>query len=91
VLPKELLVDSLHEMAMIKSYGLEVFLNRIIIRKHLSIKVVQWPNVKNVFNQDKHGWWEGVRIIATIWMNVLSVISPVEMYSQNVQMIRKLV
>jgi glycosyltransferase involved in cell wall biosynthesis len=91
VLPKSFLTASLSDMASLPSYGLEVFLNRIIIRNHMSISVVQWPNVENNFNQYKHGWIKGTIIAAKIWLNVLSVVSFFEMYSQNIKLIKLIV
>jgi len=91
ILPKKSLVASLSEMALLPNYGLEVFLNRIIIHNNMSISVVQWSNVENDFNQNKHGWLKGVQIIIKIWWNVLSVVSIFEMYSQNIRMQKLLI
>ncbi len=90
ILPKVVLVPALMQMAKLPSYGLEVFLNRIIIAKQLKIKVVRWQDVENDFNQHKHGWWKGAVIIARIWLNVLSTASIIELYAQNIHL-RKLI
>ena len=86
ILPKKYLIPTIKEMASLPSYGLEVFLNKIIIKNNMSIFVVQWPNVENNFNQNKHGWIRGLKIIIKIWWNVISVISIIEMYSQNIKL-----
>ena len=91
ILPTHALTSSLTAMAALPSYGLEVFLNRIIIREHLAISVVHWPNVENDFNHTKHGWWRGVRTIARIWWNVASTASLTELYIQNIRMQKLLV
>lgn len=91
IIAKLLLMPTIEDMAKLKSYGLEVFINRIIIKNNLRIKVVQWPNVENDFNQNKHGWLRGIRIIITIWLDVLSVVSVFEMYGQNLNMRKLLV
>ncbi len=91
ILPKAPVLDSLPAMSVLPSYGLEVFLNRIILRDHLRIAVVQWPNVENDFNQYKYGWLKGIKIVIKIWLNVLSTVSIAEMYSQNIRMRKLLV
>lgn len=91
ILPKEQITPSLHQMSQLSSYGLEVFLNRIIIREHLRIAIVQWSNVENDLSQQKRGWWKGVRAIVKIWSDVLSTISIFEMYSQNIRMQKQLI
>ena len=35
---------------------------------------------------DKFGWFRGIMIVIKIWLNVASVISVFEMYSQNIKM-----
>jgi glycosyltransferase involved in cell wall biosynthesis len=91
ILPKAVLLDQLDDMSRLPSYGLEVFLNNIIIKKQLSISVIQWPNVENNFNQNKRGYMEGILTIINIWLTVLSTISPLEMYRQNIRLEKLLV
>lgn len=91
VISKQTLMPTIEDMAKLNSYGLEVFINRIIINKHMSISIVQWPNVENDFNQYKHGWFEGIKIIFKVWMNVISTVGVIEMYTQNIKMLRLLV
>ena len=88
ILPKSSLLPSLSEMKKLTNYGLEVFINRIVICHAMRIVVVQWPNVENVFNQDKRGWLKGIMVIIKVWSNVLSTVSLFEMYSQNIKMVR---
>lgn len=86
VLPRVFLQPLLIEMGKLESYGLEVFLNRATIAQQLSIAVVQWPNVENDFHYHKHGIVKGVLNIIKIWGNVLSTISIIEMYTQNIRL-----
>lgn len=88
ILSKASLLPALSEMKKLTSYGLEVFINRIVIEENMRIVVVQWPHVENVFNQYKRGWLHGVMVVIKIWLDVLSTISLFEMYSQNIRMIR---
>ena len=78
-------------MELLPSYGLEVFINQIIIKNKLKIKVIQWPNVENVFSQEKRGWWKGIKVVIKVWWNILCTVSIFEMYSQNIKMEKLLV
>lgn len=91
ILKKTAIVPFLPEMERLPSYGLEVFLNRIIIRNQMRLSIVQWPNVENVFHQHKDGWIKGVIIIIGIWLDVLSASSIIEVYSQNFKLRKLLV
>lgn len=91
ILPRAALLSTLADMSALSSYGLEVFINRIIVRNKMSIAVVQWPNVENDFNQQKRGWLKGILIIIKIWSDILSTVSIFEIYSQNIRMKKLLI
>jgi len=91
ILPRDVIENSLEEMEKLPGYGLEVFLNRIIIKEQLRICVVQWPNVENAFSQYKQGRVSGLKTSLTVWFDVLSVISIWEMYLQNIRLRKLLV
>jgi hypothetical protein len=40
-------------MGKLESYGLEVFINKLIIKHNLSLKIINWKNVENDFHQEK--------------------------------------
>jgi hypothetical protein len=86
ILPKSYLMEKIEQMSLLPSYGLEVFINRIIIKNKLSLKVVHWVNVENNFSQDKRGWFEGIITIIRVWFNVLCTVSIFEMYYQNIKL-----
>ena len=82
ILPKTFLMEKIEKMSMLPSYGLEVFINRIIIKNKLTIKIVQWPNVENNLKQNS------LKKVIKIWWNILCTISIFEMYSQNIKMLK---
>jgi glycosyltransferase involved in cell wall biosynthesis len=86
VLPRAFAFSLLGEMVKLSSYGLEVFLNKHIIREQLTIAVVQWSSVENDFQHHKHGFVHGMLNIMKIWWNVLSTVSIIEMYTQNIRL-----
>lgn len=91
ILPKSSVIPSLKDMERLPGYGLEIFLNEIIIRNHMRISIVPWPNVENIFPWDKRGWFRGIKQALKMWLNMLSTVSIIEMYSQNIKMDKLLV
>ncbi len=73
VFPKKIIGD-LKQLAHLRSFGLEVFMNSIIIKNKFRIKIVPWSNVSHFRKSQKFGWWQGmerdysmvVQIIRTI-------------------------
>ena len=84
------LMAEIEAMEKLQSYGLEVFINRIIIKRKLSITVVHWSNVESNFSHKKRGFLKGTRAMIKVWSDVSSTISLFEMYRQNIQMLRLL-
>lgn len=91
ILSKSYLIEKIDAMSILPSYGLEVFINRIIIKNKLSIKVVKWPNVENNFSQNKRGWLKGMKAMIGVWWNILCTITVFEMYYQNIALKKLLV
>ncbi len=91
IFPRKYVTPFIDEIALLSSYGLEVFLNKnIIIRHQLRISVVQWSNVENNFHHSKQGMFRGIKKTVKIWWDVLRTVSIVEMYKQNINL-RKLI
>lgn len=85
ILPRSFLIEQIEKISTLPSYGLEVFINKIIIKNKLRIKIIKWPNVEN--NLIQNTWQKTLKI----WWNILCTISIFEMYSQNIKMLRLLV
>ena len=91
IFPKARVAHLIEDISLLPNYGLEVFLNKVIIQDQLHLAVVLWPNVENVFHHRKHGWWQGTKNIVKIWRDVLCTISIIEMYTQNIKMRRLMI
>lgn len=71
IIEKKFFLEKMEEMKNLKSYWLEVFINKIIIENKLSISVVKWENVENDFHHKKDWffiWWKKN---LKIWKNIL--------------------
>ena len=61
VLPKKIFDGNLENILLLKPFGFEVSLNRLIIKNQFRLKVVLWPNVDSPYKVSKSGWWRGIK------------------------------
>ncbi len=59
VYPKTLLSDHIEELRHLSKFGLEVFMNRLIIKEKLPIAIVYLPNVISPLKSAKQGFFRG--------------------------------
>ena len=89
VLPKSMFKDN--NFSVIRSYGLEVFINRIIVKNSLKIKTVKMDNVKNTMKWEKGNFWKGIKAELFMWRDLFKTVSFFEFVSQHLKMRRLLV
>lgn len=58
---KKSLIKDLDDLEKLPGFGLEVFLNNIIIEKKMKFAVVNWSNVVTPRKSVKFGFWTGVK------------------------------
>ena len=61
VMPRQLIFQNIEEILTLPGFGLEVFLNKLIIKKHLKICVVPWNNVISPYKYKKYGYCKGIK------------------------------
>lgn len=61
VLPKKLILSHINEISKLPKFGLESYLNKIIIQQGLKIKIVWWPGVISPWKYKKNGLWAGIK------------------------------
>jgi len=88
VFSKTLFANKLQEMRTLSRFGAEVFLNRIVIKDHLRISVVRWNKVSHARKSEKIGIMKGTLGEIKMILDMLKVISFVEIVSQNYKMLR---
>ena len=86
VLPKRLILENSVAIAKLQSYGLEVFLNRLIIKNNYRIKVVRWDNVHSPWKHEKRGVLSGISGELLMYGDMLRTISVFEIVYQIVKM-----
>lgn len=68
------IIPDLNQLAHLPGFGLETFLNQIIIGKELRLKSVKWNNVMITRKSKKVGWWKGVKGDYFMIMQILSML-----------------
>jgi glycosyltransferase involved in cell wall biosynthesis len=80
------IIGDLNALHSLNGYGLEAFLNNIVIRDRLRLKVVHWNNVHLVLKQEKLGWWKGTKGDMRMIGQIISTVGLVEIISQLFKM-----
>lgn len=61
VLPKSLILSNIEEIPFLKPFGFESWLNHLIIKKGLRIKIVNWSEVESPIKIKKMGLLKGIK------------------------------
>jgi glycosyltransferase involved in cell wall biosynthesis len=85
-LPKRIVAACLAEIDALPSFGIEVYINQRIIDEQLSIAVVAFDNVINTRKAVKVGRWRGTLADWSTALDVLRVLSLLEVVRQNYRM-----
>ncbi len=86
VVRKELLSEALKEIHGLPRFGIEVFMNRLIIARRLRIAVTHWPYVTQSRKTEKLGYWKGMRAEWRMIADLLKVTYPLALFSQTLQL-----
>lgn len=76
VIRKELLSEALEEVCALPRFGIEVYINHIIISRQLSIWVAHWPEVRQSRKTEKLGFWKGIRAECRMIADLFQVAYP---------------
>ena len=87
VVRKEILSEALDEVFRLPRFGIEVFMNRQIIARRLSISVTRWPKVSQSRKTEKLGYWKGIRAEWRMIADLLRVSYPVALVTQTCQLL----
>ena len=91
VVARSVLEPYLSELEQLPGFGIEVFMNKIIIENNLRIKSVIMEHVHNDFKWKKRGLFVGIKSEVFMWKDILKVISPWGFIHQNIMMGKLLV
>ena len=86
---KKDIIEDLDELDKLSGFELESFLNKIIIRKKMRIRVVKWNKVGITRKSDKVGFWRGVAGDFKMAMEIicfLKIIGPVKQIASMISL-----
>jgi glycosyltransferase involved in cell wall biosynthesis len=82
VYPKHLLSDHLDAMRKLPKFGLEVFMNQLIIKQQLPIAIVYLPNVVSPLKYSKAGFFAGLKGDIGMIRDIFKTVSLKECFSE---------
>ena len=88
VVPRSLLADVLNEIDALPHFGIEVYMNDIIIKRHLRVAVVSWPKVSHTRKAEKYGFVRGTLGDLRMSLDVLRTLSPLGIIRQNYRLLQ---
>lgn len=92
IIEKKYLLKEIENMKKLKSYGLEIFINKIIIKNKLRLKVVYLPNVENDFHNEKQTFIKWRLKNFKIWKDILfSAWWIIQIYRINIELEKLLI
>lgn len=89
VLHKKMIESHIEKIPQLSAFGLEVFLNAIIIKAEARIKVPYWKGVHSPFKHVKRGLWGGTWGEVLMMRDIFKTVSPYAALRQIIDM-RKL-
>jgi glycosyltransferase involved in cell wall biosynthesis len=87
IVKRALLSEVLKEIHGLPRFGVEVFMNRLIIARRLSVAVAHWPHVTQSRKTEKLGYWKGIRAEWRMVADLLNVAYPVALILQTFQLL----
>ncbi len=71
---KKFLINHLGEIKKLQGFGLESYINSLIIKNNLRIKIVNWSNVISPWKYKKIGIWHGILADLKMSLEILKTI-----------------
>lgn len=88
VLRRDFLAEHLDVIAHLPGFGLESYINQMLIEHNSRVKIVRWAKVGHTYKARKHGIWKGIAGEARMLMNIVETTSVAENAHQIVEMRR---
>lgn len=88
VVPKSLLADVLDEIDRLPHFGIESYMNQLIIKRGMRLAVVRWKEVTHMRKVEKYGFIKGTLGDLKMSLDVLKVLSPWAVIQMNRAMLK---
>jgi glycosyltransferase involved in cell wall biosynthesis len=87
VFEKKLIAGHIEKIMQLPSYGFEVYLNKLIIKNKLKIRIVFWKNVVSPWKHQKGSFMAGLKGEVAMSLNILKTVSIFEIVYQIIKML----
>lgn len=88
VIPHSLLADVLDKIDKLPEFGIESYMNQLIIERHMRMAVVKWAEVTHMRKAQKYGWVRGTLSDLGMAVDVLRLVSPWAVIKMNHAMLK---
>ena len=88
VLRRDFLAEHLDVIGHLPGFGLESYINRVLVENNSRVRIVRWPHVGHTYKSKKHGVWKGIGGEARMLMNIVETTSIMGNAHQIVEMHR---
>jgi len=82
------LAERLDVIARLPGFGLESYINQMLLEHNSRVKIVRWAHVGHTYKSRKHGVWKGIAGEARMLMNIVGTTSVAGNAHQIVEMRR---
>lgn len=91
VIPRNIMADNLEKIKILPRFGLESFMNTIIIKNNYRIKIVHWMNTESPYKSRKHGFWAGIKGELKMYLDIFKTIGIFGPVYQIVKILRLMI
>lgn len=89
VFPRKLVADKIDEIKKLPRFGLEVFLNNLIIEHRCVVKTVYWKTVAHTKKNIKRGFFSSIVADIKMARDILQTVSLPRIAMQHVALIKQ--
>jgi glycosyltransferase involved in cell wall biosynthesis len=77
VLPRDFLLSHVDDITRLRRFGLETYMNTLIVAQKYRIKVVHWDNVASPYKYTKDGLFQGVKSDVRMMGDIFHTVNPI--------------
>jgi glycosyltransferase involved in cell wall biosynthesis len=88
VLNRDIFAGQLEKIEALPGFGLEVYMNELVVMRRHRIKVVPWDDVSSPYKSRKYGFWKGMLADIGMLVDIAQTVSPAGSASQISAMLR---
>ncbi len=88
--PRDLIIDRVESIKNLRRFGLELYLNDLIIKHKYRVKTIYWKNVSHTMKRKKRGFYPSLKADTKMMRDMLSTVSISGIARQHVALMKSL-